>query len=84
MTGRRRLAVGTAVAALILLTAAVTGWVTWRRASATAAAEWRLADRDEGCFLRGARLDQFAGWAAGTNLALTLEEQTSGPTGTFT
>ena len=36
MTGRRRLAVGTAVAALILLTAAVTGWVTWRRASATA------------------------------------------------
>jgi tetratricopeptide (TPR) repeat protein len=36
MTGRQRLAIGVAVAALLLLTAAVTGWVTWRRASATA------------------------------------------------
>ena len=36
MTGRRRLAIGVAVAALLLLTAAVTGWVTWRRATATA------------------------------------------------
>jgi tetratricopeptide (TPR) repeat protein len=36
MTRSRRLAVGAAVAALLLLTAAVTGWVTWRSASAAA------------------------------------------------
>jgi len=36
MTGRRRLATGAVVAALLVLTGAATGWVTWRRASATA------------------------------------------------
>ena len=36
MISSRRLVVGAAIAALLLLTAAVTGWVTWRQASATA------------------------------------------------
>lgn len=36
--------------------------------------EWDRSGRDPGYLLREARLDQFAGWAAGTNLALTPDE----------
>jgi tetratricopeptide (TPR) repeat protein len=36
MTGGRRLATGTAIALLVVLVGAITGWLTWRRASAVA------------------------------------------------
>ena len=45
MTGRRRLATGAVVATLLVLTGAATGWVTWRRASATRAAAAAAAIR---------------------------------------
>lgn len=46
-----------------------------QRLLATAAVEWREANQDASFLLRGARLDQFAGWAEGTTLALTPEER---------
>jgi WD40 repeat protein/serine/threonine protein kinase/DNA-binding XRE family transcriptional regulator len=47
-----------------------------QRLLATAAAEWQAAAHDPGFLLRQARLDQFAGWAETTSLALTSEERT--------
>ncbi|MBI1880098.1 MAG: hypothetical protein HYR94_18075, partial [Chloroflexi bacterium] len=46
-----------------------------QRLLASAAAEWIEANQDEGFLLRRARLDQFAGWAASTQLALTQDER---------
>jgi len=40
-----------------------------------AAAEWVAADRDPSFLLRGARLEQFEGWAASSDLALTADER---------
>ncbi|MFW6070607.1 MAG: protein kinase domain-containing protein, partial [bacterium] len=48
--------------------------VRMQRRLATAAAEWEQAEQDPGFLLRGSRLDQFAGWADTTGLALTAEE----------
>jgi WD40 repeat protein len=48
--------------------------VRLQRALATAAAEWAGAGQDPGFLLRDARLDQFAGWAADSSVALTGEE----------
>jgi serine/threonine protein kinase/DNA-binding SARP family transcriptional activator len=39
------------------------------------AAEWEAAGREPGLLLRGARLDQMAGWSAQTDLALSGGEQ---------
>ncbi|MCL4298629.1 MAG: protein kinase [Anaerolineae bacterium] len=50
--------------------------IRMQRLLATAAAEWREADQDASFLLRGTRLEQFAGWAANTDLALTSEERT--------
>jgi outer membrane protein assembly factor BamB len=49
--------------------------VRMQRILAHAAAEWLLADRDASFLLRGSRLEQFEGWAAGTGLALTADER---------
>ncbi len=46
-----------------------------QRLLAVAAAEWLEADRDSSYLLRGSRLEQFEGWAAETQLALTQEER---------
>jgi WD40 repeat protein/serine/threonine protein kinase len=46
-----------------------------QRLLGTAAAEWQQANREPSYLLHGARLDQFAGWAAETKLALTQEER---------
>ena len=46
-----------------------------QRLLATAAAEWREANQDASFLLRGTRLDQFAGWAETTTLALTPDER---------
>ena len=51
------------------------GDVRLQRFLAMAAAEWVAAEQDKGFFLRGSRLNQFAGWAAHTSLALTGDEQ---------
>jgi WD40 repeat protein/serine/threonine protein kinase len=47
-----------------------------QRILAAAAQEWLQAERDPGFLLRGARLDQFEGWTASTDVALTKNEQT--------
>jgi WD40 repeat protein/serine/threonine protein kinase/DNA-binding SARP family transcriptional activator len=49
--------------------------VRTQRVLANAAAEWRSAERDASFLLRGSRLDQFEGWAAETELALTPDER---------
>jgi WD40 repeat protein/DNA-binding SARP family transcriptional activator len=49
--------------------------VRLQRLLAGAAAEWTAAGRDPGFLLRGSRLEQFAGWAAETGLALAGEER---------
>lgn len=49
--------------------------VRLQRLLAQAAGEWHAAGRDTGYLLRGARLDQFAGWAQTTSVALTAGEQ---------
>ena len=41
-----------------------------------AAHEWLAHERDDGYLLHGSRLDEFAGWAADTSIALTADEQT--------
>ena len=46
-----------------------------QRLLAAAAAEWAAAARDKSFLLRGARLEQFAGWAATSQVALTAEER---------
>lgn len=48
--------------------------VRLQRLLAQAAGEWHTAGRDTGYLLRGARLDQFAGWAQTTSVALTARE----------
>jgi DNA-binding SARP family transcriptional activator len=48
--------------------------VRMQRALAQAAAEWRKADRDDSYLLRGSRLEQFAGWADLSTVALTGDE----------
>ncbi len=50
--------------------------IRMQRLLTTSAAEWREANQDASFLLRGTRLDQFAGWAANTDLALTSEERT--------
>ena len=49
--------------------------VRMQRLLAQAAGEWEASGRDPGFLLREARLDQFAGWAAGSSVALTGDEQ---------
>ena len=49
--------------------------IRMQRVLGNAAAEWQEAERDTGFLLRGSRLDQFEAWAAGTDLALTVDEQ---------
>ncbi|MCP4362150.1 MAG: WD40 repeat domain-containing protein, partial [Chloroflexi bacterium] len=49
--------------------------VRQQRSVASAAAEWLAADRDDGFLLRGARLEQFSGWAENSSVALTHQEQ---------
>lgn len=48
--------------------------VRMQRLLAGYAREWVQAGRQEGFLMRGARLDQFAGWAATSTIALTGEE----------
>jgi WD40 repeat protein/DNA-binding SARP family transcriptional activator len=48
--------------------------VRLQRLLAGAAAEWTAAGRDPGFLLRGSRLEQFAGWAGETGLALADDE----------
>ncbi|MBN1200539.1 MAG: protein kinase [Anaerolineae bacterium] len=45
-----------------------------QRLLAAAAEEWLHAGKDPSYLLRGSRLEQFAGWAAETDVALTAEE----------
>ena len=49
--------------------------VRMQRLLAAAAAEWEGAGREPSYLLRGARLAQFEGWAAGSAVALTQDEQ---------
>jgi WD40 repeat protein/serine/threonine protein kinase/DNA-binding XRE family transcriptional regulator len=49
--------------------------IRMQRLLATAAAEWREANQDASFMLRGARLDQFAGWVGNSSLALTPDER---------
>jgi WD40 repeat protein len=49
--------------------------IRMQRVLGNAAAEWLEAGRDPGFLLRGSRLEQFEAWAAGTDLALTADEQ---------
>jgi hypothetical protein len=46
-----------------------------QRLLAVAAAEWEQAEREASYLLRGARLEQFAGWVGETSLALTWNER---------
>ncbi|MCC7206834.1 MAG: protein kinase [Anaerolineae bacterium] len=46
-----------------------------QRILAAAAADWFRAGKDPSYLLRGARLEQFAGWAAETPIALTQKER---------
>jgi DNA-binding SARP family transcriptional activator/tRNA A-37 threonylcarbamoyl transferase component Bud32 len=48
--------------------------VRLQRMLALAAAEWAGADQDPGFLLRDSRLDQFAGWAETSSVALTQDE----------
>ena len=45
------------------------------RRLARAAAEWRASDRDPSFLMRGVRLEQAAGWAAATELAIGVGER---------
>ena len=45
------------------------------RVLGNAAAEWLEVGWDAGFLLRGSRLEQFEAWVAGTDLALTGDEQ---------
>jgi hypothetical protein len=49
--------------------------VRMQRILANSAAEWKRADRDASFLLHGSRLDQFEGWAADAEVALTADEQ---------
>jgi WD40 repeat protein/transcriptional regulator with XRE-family HTH domain len=49
--------------------------IRMQRLLATAAVQWREANQDPSFLLRGTRLDQFAGWAEDTTLALTPDER---------
>jgi len=49
--------------------------IRMQRVLGNAAAEWIRADREASFLLRGSRLEQFEAWAAGTDLALTADEQ---------
>jgi WD40 repeat protein/DNA-binding SARP family transcriptional activator/tRNA A-37 threonylcarbamoyl transferase component Bud32 len=49
--------------------------VRMQRMLAEAAAEWQEASGDDSYLLRGSRLEQFAGWAALSTVALTRDEQ---------
>ena len=49
--------------------------IRMQRVLGNAAAEWLGAGRDPGFLLRGSRLEQFAGWADETQIALTQDEQ---------
>ncbi|KPK11168.1 MAG: hypothetical protein AMJ56_06610 [Anaerolineae bacterium SG8_19] len=50
--------------------------VRLERMMAQSTAEWLVAEREPGYLLRDARLDLFAGWAAGSTIALTGDELT--------
>jgi WD40 repeat protein len=49
--------------------------IRMQRVLGNAAAEWLEANRDPGFLLRGSRLEQFEAWVAGTDLALTADEE---------
>jgi len=49
--------------------------VRMQRVLGNAAVEWAAADRDSSFLLRGSRLEQYEGWAASTDLALTADER---------
>ncbi len=49
--------------------------IRWQRQLAQMAREWHTGGRDVSFLLRGARLEQFAGWAAETQMALTRRER---------
>ncbi|MEA3439011.1 MAG: protein kinase [Chloroflexota bacterium] len=49
--------------------------VRMQRVLGNAAVEWVVAERDPSFLLRGSRLEQYEGWAASTDLALTADEQ---------
>jgi WD40 repeat protein/serine/threonine protein kinase/DNA-binding XRE family transcriptional regulator len=49
--------------------------IRMQRLLAATAAEWRGSGQDSSFLLRGTRLDQFAGWAGTTTLALTPDER---------
>ncbi|HLB49415.1 MAG TPA: hypothetical protein VJL59_20580, partial [Anaerolineales bacterium] len=49
--------------------------VRMQRLLAGEAAEWVVADRDPSFLLTGSRLEQFEGWAAETEVALTQDER---------
>jgi len=49
--------------------------VRMQRVLGNAAAEWVAAERDPSFLLRGSRLEQYQGWAASTDLALTADER---------
>ncbi|MBI1877295.1 MAG: protein kinase [Chloroflexi bacterium] len=51
------------------------GDIRLQRLLATAATEWQEAGQEASFLLRGTRLDQFAGWAGTTTLALTPAER---------
>jgi WD40 repeat protein/serine/threonine protein kinase/DNA-binding SARP family transcriptional activator len=49
--------------------------ISTQRLLGAAAREWVQSETDSGFLLRGSRLDQFSGWAEGTSMLLTAEEQ---------
>ena len=49
--------------------------VRMQRVLGNAAAEWLAADQDPSFLLRGTRLDQYAAWMAGADVALTGDEK---------
>jgi WD40 repeat protein/DNA-binding SARP family transcriptional activator len=49
--------------------------VRMQRLLGQAAVEWAASEQEPGFLLRDARLDQFAGWAENSTVALTLDEQ---------
>ena len=49
--------------------------VRQQRLLAVAATEWLASNQDEGFLLRGARFDQFSGWAENSTVVLTRQEQ---------
>jgi WD40 repeat protein len=50
--------------------------IRMQRVLGNAAAEWLDSGQEVSFLMRGSRLDQFEGWVAGTDLALTGDEQT--------